>query len=481
MVEQGGAGSLMSESSPATHRRVWFLALLTGVVVSTLIRLRGPIDIDTWLHLRIGDELRSGERFGVVPDPLVVIADRPYIATQWLSQVIFSFIYQFVGLDGILLLRLAALLVLLAAVFAASRLSAGRVAAAIATLVGMTASSAAWAERPQVLGLALHGVLVLLWVRAQQRRTTPWLVVPLMWLWACVHGTWILGLATGLVFMAGAVMDNPGGLRRFKGWFLVNGASFVAVALTPLGPRLLVEPFNVGNLAPAMAPEWQRPSWSNPLLLLVLAMVGAVVIGMIRRRSTTWTRVLLAAGALALSVYTVRTIAFGAVLVAPAFAAALSPRHGEMGNPAWRSEAVPWLVATAVLTLLPGALIGFPKEPPVGPAISSELDSLPTGTHVAVDLRVSGWFLHSYPDLKPLRDVRAEIYTAEVAADFESFMQAGDGWQSYVQTNHVHAFVLARDSALSRALAKDARWSEFVAQGDYALWVSASSAKLEDS
>ena len=116
MIEKGERDSQTAGKNPATIRRVWFLAMLTAVLTSTLIRLRGPADVDTWLHLRIGDAIRHGVRFGVVPDPLVVIADRPYIATQWLSQVIFSFVYENVGLNGILVLRLAALLVLLGAV-----------------------------------------------------------------------------------------------------------------------------------------------------------------------------------------------------------------------------------------------------------------------------------------------------------------------------------------------------------------------------
>ena len=63
-------------------------------MVAELIRLRTAPDVDLWLHLRLGAELRDGTRFGALPDPLVVLADRPYVPTQWLSEVAGSLVEQ---------------------------------------------------------------------------------------------------------------------------------------------------------------------------------------------------------------------------------------------------------------------------------------------------------------------------------------------------------------------------------------------------
>jgi len=458
-------------SSAAAQRRVWFFALLTGFTMATLIRLRGPVDIDTWLHLRIGEELRGGTSFGVVPDPLVVLADIPYVPTQWLSQMIFSMVHDAAGLRGVLALRLGALMLLMAVVWTATRLGGGPVVAAGATFVALVASSAAWAERPQIFGLALHGVVVLVWVRARRNDRVPWLVVPLLWLWACLHGTWVLGLVTGVVFTALKLVEPRNSKRPVRSLLGLNALSVIAIALTPLGPRLLIEPIHVGELATAAVPEWQPSQVSNPLMLLVVGMALVVLWRATRERQNGWADALLAAAAVVLALYTVRTIAFGAVLVAPAFAHALTHASRRGDKCCWREESTPWLVAAGLLAVFPGAVVGFPMQPPVGQAISTQLEAVPSGSTVAVDLSVSGWFLYAHPELKPLRDVRVEIYSPGVVADFDSFQNAGPEWEDYGAAHDVRAFLLAKGSLLSQALHESGRWRAAAIQHDYALWL----------
>ncbi len=242
-----------------------------------LLRLRSAVDVDVWLHLRLGRELRAGEWFGSLPDPLVVLADRAYVPTQWLAEVVGSLAVDTAGLLGLRVLRLVALLLLMAAVYATARraMTPAR-ATGVVVLVAAT-TAAAWAERPQVAGLALAAVTVLLWDRTLADGRPRWVLVPIAWVWAMLHGTWALGLGFGGLAVLVALLTRRSTLR-WRGVLGVLAAAVAVTAATPLGPRLLLEPFVVSASARGGVNEWQPPAFTNPLYLLVLVVAAVVVL-----------------------------------------------------------------------------------------------------------------------------------------------------------------------------------------------------------
>ena len=209
--------------------------LAVGLITAVLLRIRTTPDVDLWLHLRIGDLLNAGQGFGAGPDPLAALADRPYVPTQWLAQRAMAWTWAAAGMTGIQVVRLLLVLCLGAVVVAVCRLVAPATATGFAAAVTMFGAAAAWGERPQLLGLVLFAGVTLLWWRSTLRGAVPWAVVPLTWLWACVHGSWLLGVAAGGVLLAGAVADRRLSRRRTVQGALVLVASVVAAALTPLG------------------------------------------------------------------------------------------------------------------------------------------------------------------------------------------------------------------------------------------------------
>ena len=68
-----GRGGARTRAGPgqAPFRTVtlWLLTLGGGLLAALLIRLRQGVDPDLWLHLRIGEQLRAGERFQRLPGP----------------------------------------------------------------------------------------------------------------------------------------------------------------------------------------------------------------------------------------------------------------------------------------------------------------------------------------------------------------------------------------------------------------------------
>src|SRR5690348_9469767 len=89
--------ALPERKSHGPSAAAWLGAFSLGLTTAMLLTVRTVPDVDLWLHLRIGDLLRLGERFGPPPDQLAVLADREYVPTQWLGQVAMSAVYDGFG------------------------------------------------------------------------------------------------------------------------------------------------------------------------------------------------------------------------------------------------------------------------------------------------------------------------------------------------------------------------------------------------
>ena len=102
------------------------------------------VDPDLWLHLRLGEQLRAGERFQRLPDPLVVLADQPYSPTQWLAEVGMSVVHEVSGVAGIHVVRALAVVALLAFLQLTAVVYTTPVRAAGVALPAFVASAAQW-------------------------------------------------------------------------------------------------------------------------------------------------------------------------------------------------------------------------------------------------------------------------------------------------------------------------------------------------
>jgi hypothetical protein len=396
---------------------------------------------------------------------MVLLADQRYVPTQWAAEVVGRGAYDTAGMVGVHALRWLALTVLIAALYGAARVWAAPTTAAVIALLATVGTSMAWGERPQLAGVAATAVVAWLWSRAWRDDSVPWVTVPLVWLWAMMHGSWILGIAiAGLVTLADLLERGWTAARTTQRLGLV-ALSIGAVALTPLGPGLLLQPFEVSAAARATVNEWQRPSWGNPLFLLVLILAAVAVLVALRRGRRALPELLVALSAAALSLGAVRTVAFGAVLAALALARSL---RVEGLQTAGRREVAPWAVSAVLLAVLPGVVWGGPADGPFGPVVDRAVDDLPTGTHVAVAADASGWVVWRHRDVIPLRDLRVEVYSEPVAEAYEEFA-AGDGdWAGYADSHDVQGTIAHVDDALDDAAAA-AGWAVVATDGDYAL------------
>jgi len=463
-VEQSGPRHV-----PFRTLTLWLLTVGGGALAAVLLRLRDGVDPDLWLHLRLGEQLRAGERFQRLPDPLVVLADRPYSPTQWLAEVGMSVVHQVSGVAGIHVLRALALVALLALLQLTGAVYTTPVRAAAIALPALVATAAQWGERPQLVGLVLLAAVTWLWSRARRDATVPWVVIPLTWVWAMLHGSWLLGVGTGGLFVVAMLLEEPRRVRPWARLVAVLAGSLAVAGLTPLGPPLLLEPFAVAAATRGRVNEWAAPGLTNPLVIVVLLMALTVLVRSVRHLRASLPELLLATAGVALSTTAVRTIGFGAVLLVPALAAAFA-RDLPAGAPRERLSPWPLVVTGALLLAVPGVVVGAPSSGPLPRSVDAAIPQLPAGAVVAVEPAASGWVLWDHPGVRPLHDLRTEVYSDAVATAYESFYRAEPGWQAYAAEHDITALVLEDGSALDRAVRADAGWRQLAREGHHVVW-----------
>ena len=185
----------------------------------------------------------------------------------------------------------------------------------------------------------------------------------------------------------------------------------------------------------------------------------------------------------------VRTIAVGAVVLAPALAHGLEslaarpsraaddePGGDARGGPApttARREWPAWALAAALVVLLGGAHVATTDfGPPVSDRVSAAVAALPATAGLAVDGRAVGWTQWAHRDRRPLRDLRAEVYSRAGRHGLRgrSRRRAPAG-RPTPRPQGITAVLADRERPLDRALSGEPAWTAVAEDPDFRLWV----------
>jgi hypothetical protein len=251
-VEKGvpACGVGMAASSRARRTLVEGLAqepfvLLVIALYALILCLRPATHIrsDTWLALVAGRIVSKDW----LPhhDGLTVWADgKSWIDQQWLGQLLFYWIHAAGGLRLLLFVHVLLLVLAVALAFAFARRTGGSsrsvaVVGIVALLVALPNSVA----RTQTFAYVLFvGLLWLLAVEFATPRRRVLLVLPLLVVWANVHGSAVLGAGLVAVWAAAHVIRLGAGGGR-EAWLARGRAGALAVAAFVC---LLVSPYGLG-------------------------------------------------------------------------------------------------------------------------------------------------------------------------------------------------------------------------------------------
>jgi hypothetical protein len=335
------------------------IAAMLRALASPLAVLHDP---DTYLHIAAGRWMLA---HGALPtaDPFsYTMAGVRWISSEWLGEIVLAAAYQVSGWGGIVVLTAGSFGLAIGLLIWFLSRALEPLPAAIAALAGAALVLPHLLARPHVLALPL----LLLWSGAlfrarDEERAPPWAILPVMLLWANVHGSFLFGIALA-GFLGGEALLRPASstsrLVEARRWGVFVLTSVAVSLVNPNGIAAISQPFRLIAM-PALQSgfdEWQ-PANLAMFPALEAWLLGLVALGFFTAARLPWTRLVLLLGLVHMALAHVRHADLLGLVGPLAIAAALGPRLAELTRPA---AASPLLRGAAILarpSQLPGRVL----------------------------------------------------------------------------------------------------------------------------
>jgi len=265
-------------TSPALlHLCVGACAFLFLFVIGDLLLQ----DSDTYWHIRIGQWIIDHAAVPYSDFYSFTRSGSPWMSNAWLSQVLFAFAYSHAGWAGPVLLASLATAAALVIFLNQIETYFNPIHRILLALVALALSSPHLLARPHVLALPVMVAWVGGLIRAVDRGSAaPWFLLPLMTIWANLHGGFVLGLALIAPIALEALWQSADGQRIAvaKQWSLFGIAALLASCCTPYLHNTLIAAARVLDLGPVLTliPEWRPADFTSIGMFEValLALVG---------------------------------------------------------------------------------------------------------------------------------------------------------------------------------------------------------------
>jgi hypothetical protein len=442
-----------------------FPIVLAALIASALALLSpGLFVADSWLTLVGGREI---VQHGIPHHESLTIwaAGKHWTDQQWLAQLAWYGIDRAAGLRGVALFGAFAVAATFGSAMAASRLLGATARSTfLVAFVTMFAAPWSWQIRAQTLVLPLF--VWTLWLAATHVRQPSrciLLALPILVLWANLHGSVLIGAA--VVALAGLVTGFRGRTRRSFGLGvgLALSASICAL-LTPYGTGI-VSYYKLMLINPPFAQaiqEWERTTPGALTAVFFALGVATVLLAIWQRHTLTFFEWLVLALTLAAGIQAVRGIVWfvlaATVLLPKALDAAIK-KPNDVKLP--RANAI---LAFVALTLAASVFVVAAAKPQswferVWPtrALAAVKDAGPRARVLASD-RHADWLLWRIPSLRGrlAYDVQFELYTrAQIVALSHYDYRHGRDWQKIANGYDVLVVDEQNDSTLTAGLLEE--------------------------
>jgi hypothetical protein len=410
--------------------RLWaFLAVALPAVGAVVASLQS---VDLTYHLRAGGEILDSGTIPTVDTWTFTAAGEPWTDQQWGAQVILALVYGLGGWTGLVLLRALFVAVIFGCLFGVGRgrgLDIHR--AAWLTLAAFVVAAPALALRPQLLGMALFALVLLL---VDDRRAHPrrlWLVPLIVLAWANLHGSFFLGpVVLGLAWLE----DLHDRVARQHSALAIAAVAAAAACVSPFGPAVWAYAIglSVNPEVTQRITEWQRTSPGDiPGMLFYASAAATLVLLIRRRRATPWPTWVWLGLTFVIGAYAARGIgwwAVGAIIpIAGLLASGIADRTGHPERPS--PLAMRRINSALAVALVLAGIAFLPAWRPLDPgtlAPTGVVANAPSGITGALrDLARPGdrlfnpqvwgsWFEFALPDLPVAIDSRIEFFPPEV-------------------------------------------------------------------
>jgi len=415
----------------------------------TLLAARSPMsNSDTYFHLRFGEEFWHHWSIAHPGQPNAA-SSAHWVPTQWLGELLWYGAYEHGGAAAMGVLYAVLLVAVVTATYAAARTVARPVPSLVAASAAFLGSQTWDGLRPQLMSYALIALTVAAWNRARRDDRTPWLLIPMTWLWAMCHGMWVLGVAISVVAVLGLAFENHD-LRLIARRAAVPVGSIVVAMLTPVGPRLVTAVAAVSSRGGHFA-EWTPTPLLHGWGLPVTAVLAVTLVLRLRRGATPPYPLLMLGLAIAFALYSGRTVTAALIVAAPLLAAELSQRpritvgRRELG--ALGGLTAVTLLCSIVVAQAPGPGLTSRTRP-----FDDDLDALPAGTVVLTDRSDGALLLWTHPDLEVPMHGYGDVFTDAELDRYDDLSNLQPGWIGTLDRLGARYALLEPDAPLAYAL-----------------------------
>jgi hypothetical protein len=477
-------------------------AVLIAILLADSNRHTDP---DLWGHLRFGQAFIAGRHLLHRDTYSYTVAGHRWRDHEWLAEVVMAFVYEAAGVVGLKLWKFACTAAALLLVADTEALTGAPPTLQLVILFAAACGVLLQAQfRPQMFSLVLLGALLALLARENYRRDARlWLAVPLMALWANLHGGFFIGIGALALYCAVAAF---GDLSRGAGWqrgaqlSLLTVASVAATLVNPYGlgmwetvAHALRNPYTrnvVNDWQPfwwAMLAQWHSAPSGVLVYLAVIAMVAALAIALATAPRADDLPLVAVAAMMALAAFfSVRNMGFAAMAMSGPLTrhlAMLRPRDAATSAASWRPASHFAMLALACVMAFSGGLFSrrlTPDRAYPGAALAFMNER---GLHGNV-LGEFGWgeylIWHAAPKNRIFIDGRYDtVYPFKVIGDYLEFYfdQPGAG---AVLDSYPHDFVLIGPDVPARHLMEHRRDWKLLYRDDNSLLYARANAPAAD-
>ena len=443
-------------------------------------------DPDFWFHLKTGEYIVQN---GLIPRiELFSFTNygRPWIAHGWLSGTIFYAIYSRLGFNSLIVIF--AILTALAFWIAFKRCHSHPFIGGFATLLGVWTILSTIGVRPRVFTLLLASVFLAIlsrYARSGQGRAIWWLV-PLMALWANLHGGFLIGLALIVLTIIGILLDGwAAGERISSLWPRLRVLGFVllgcllVVLVNPYGVRLYTFPINVlsSPVFQAVVVDWLSPDFHRPemfpLTLLILMTIAALALSPKKARPS---ELLLFLATLYATLMSQRHMAILAIVAVPLFAdsfqnwfgsTSFGKRFGQKDARSSRRSAV----LASLLLLLPLLAFAVRLKSTVFAPPRQETMDVPLNAveylkasqlrgNTFTDLNIWGGYLIWALPSNPVYIDGRDVYPEQFVKEYLEIIRGLADWREPFDRYGVRIVIVKPKSPLGRELKDSPDWQQ---------------------
>ncbi|MFD2052419.1 hypothetical protein ACFSQT_04690 [Mesorhizobium calcicola] len=275
------------EAAPYDERTRLIFCLFTACVAAALmVAFANSVlqDPDSWWQVKVGLDFLANRTFPTVDPYSYTFAGHPWIAKEWLGQVLLAIAYRAGGWNGVVTLIIAtiSLTVFLMGWFLSTWLKP--IVAVTLAFVAAVAIGPIYTGRPHIFTFPIVIIWTAVLFRAAREERAPpsWLLV-LVVLWANLHATFTLSFViaafAGLDLLTRTGLSKPALLAK---WIAFGLLCPLVSLIHPYGVQAILATFAVayGNEAVSLIVEWRPFNVQDyPLqeVVMLLALFGLLV------------------------------------------------------------------------------------------------------------------------------------------------------------------------------------------------------------